>query len=243
MKRIKLTFCYDGSKFFGSQTQNNKHIPTVIGKMQDAFLKLGINQLLYASGRTDKGVHALNQVCHIDIPDYFHDIRKLRHNLNRVIMPTIYIKNIEFIDEEFHARFSAKAKLYRYIIAHDRFNPLKADYCLFWPKLDAKALHKNSQIFTGTHDFGYFKKQGSETKTDIRTIYKAGAYRYKQYTILYFLGNSFLRSQIRMMCDFLLKIENHNLTTDDLIMQLGKQALISKSPVEPQGLYLSKIFY
>ncbi|MDX1809898.1 MAG: tRNA pseudouridine(38-40) synthase TruA [Sulfurospirillaceae bacterium] len=243
MKRIKITFSYDGSKFFGSQIQKNKQMPTVIGVMQKAFLKLGIDQSLQASGRTDRGVHALNQVCHVDIPTYFSNLEKLRININKMIHPAVFIKKIEFIDKDFHARFSAKMRLYRYLISHDKFNPFMADYCIFKPDLDTRSLYDNSQLFVGTHDFGYFRKEGSETKTDIRTIYKTGAYRYKNNTIIYFLGNSFLRSQIRMMCDFLLKIENHSLTKDDLSMQLEKKTLISKSPLEPQGLYLSKIFY
>ncbi len=242
-KRVKITFSYDGSKFFGSQIQNGKQKATVMGVLQEAFRSLHVNNIPQASGRTDKGVHALNQVFHIDIPHYCFDLDKLKRNLNHMIMPFIYIKQIKFTTFDFHARFSAKKRLYRYIVSHDKFNPFLANYCVFLPELDANVLNQNAKEFIGKHDFKYFKKQGSITKNDTRMIYQSGAYRYKSYTILYFLGNSFLRSQIRMMCSFLFKIEKKSLNNDDLRQQLNLISKIDTSLVPAHGLYLSKIYY
>ncbi|WP_331773961.1 tRNA pseudouridine(38-40) synthase TruA [Sulfurospirillum sp. 1612] len=243
MQRIKLTLCYDGAKFFGSQTQNNNKMPTIMGSLQDAFSLLGITSHLQASGRTDRNVHALHQVCHIDIPLYFKDLMKLKKSLNKLVKPYIYIEKIEHVSADFHARFSAKMRLYRYIISHNQYNPTQADYVLFLPKLDASSMHHNAQYFVGTHDFGYFKKKGTPTKTDIRTIYKAGAYAYRNHTIIYFLGSSFLRTQVRFMCDFLLKIEQQSATQEDLRKQINQDARINMTPAPAQGLYLCRIFY
>ena len=218
-------------------------MPTIIGQLQDAFSTLGVKNPLQASGRTDRGVHALHQVCHIDIPLYFTDLTKLQKSLNKLIKPYIYIDKIEDVSANFHARFSAKMRLYRYIISHNKYNPIQADYVLFLSKLDVSSLHNSAQCFVGTHDFGYFKKKGTPTKTDIRTICKAGAYTYQNYTIIYFLGSSFLRTQVRFMCDFLLKIEQQVATKKDLYRQINQEARINMTPVPAQGLYLCRIFY
>jgi len=241
LKKIKITFSYDGSKFYGSQIQKQKI--TVIGEIQRAFKALHVEQNIKVSGRTDRGVHALNQVCHLHIPEYLSDLGKLKQNLNHMVKPYIYIKNIEFTNDEFHARYSAKKRLYRYAISHNNYNLFYADLCLFSPFLDANSMHKNAQEFLGIHDFKYFKKNGSKTKNDIREIYKCGAYSFKNHTILYFLGNSFLRSQVRMMCDFLIKIEQKKLSLVNLKEQVNTIKFKSNSLVPPNGLYLSKIYY
>jgi len=240
-KKIKITFSYDGSKFFGSQIQSQ--YKTVMGEIQNAFKMLHVEQNILVSGRTDRGVHALNQVCHLHIPGYLVDLQKLRQNLNQMIKPYIYIKKLEFVNDEFHARFSAKKRLYRYVISHNNYNPFYADFCLFIPYLNTDSMHKNAQEFKGIHNFKYFKKNGSDTKNDIREIYKCGAYSFKNHTVLYFLGNSFLRSQVRMMCDYLINIEQKKLSLTNLKEQLKTIKKASTSLVPPNGLYLSKIYY
>ncbi len=243
MKKIKIIFSYDGSKFFGSQVQKGSSVPTVMGAFQKAFDTLGIKEAVIVSGRTDKGVHALNQVCHLLIPHYFFNLDKLKKSLNHLLMPYIYIKNIKFTDLDFHARFSAKKRLYRYIVSHMSYNPIFANYCTFMPKFDIYLLNNSLKEFEGIHNFKYFKKQGSQTANDTRIIFKAFAYQQKEYTIINFLGNSFLRSQIRMMCDFLFKIEKGSLSKKELKEQLNTQKKISTSPAPAQSLYLSRIFY
>ena len=241
-KRVKIIFSYDGSKFFGSQIQKHEK-QTVMGRLQRAIKTLGIDKIAQSSGRTDRGVHALNQVCHLDIPNHFLNLNKLRKNLNYLVMPYIYIKSIAFVNSNFHARFSAKKRLYRYIVSHKPYNPIFADYYCFMPSIDLDILNENIKEFEGSHNFSYFKKQGSITHNDTRTIYRAFAYQKKGYTIINFLGNGFLRSQIRIMCDFLFKIQRGELGKEDLIQQLRveKKEQISLAP--PAGLYLSRIYY
>jgi len=241
-KRVKIIFSYDGSKFFGSQIQrHNKQ--TVMGTLQKAIKTLGIDKIAYSSGRTDRGVHALNQVCHLDIPNYFFNLDKLRKNLNHFVMPYIYIKSIAFVNSNFHARFSAKKRLYRYMVSHKSYNPIFADYYSFMPAMNLNILNESIKEFEGIHDFSYFKKQGSITHSNTRIIYKAFAYQKDNYTIINFLGNSFLRSQIRIMCDFLFKIEKGEYKKDDLKKQLNLQNKQQISLAAPNGLYLSRIYY
>jgi len=241
-KRVKIIFGYDGSKFFGSQIQRHGE-PTVMGALQKAIKTLGIDKVAQPSGRTDRGVHALNQVCHLDIPSHFFNLDKLRKNLNHFVMPYIYVKDITFVDLNFHARFSAKKRLYRYIVSHKPYNPLFADYCSFMPAMNLNILNENIKEFEGIHDFSYFKKQGSITHSDTRIIYKAFAYQKDNYTIINFLGNSFLRSQIRIMCDFLFKIERGKLKKEELQEQLKLENKLQVSLAPSEGLYLSRIYY
>ena len=93
------------------------------------------------------------------------------------------------------------------------------------------------------HNFKNFKKEGTPTNSDERIIYKAGAYKYKNFYIVYFLGNGFLRSQVRMMSDFALKVEKEKLSLTQLKEQLECKKIHSRSLIRPNGLYLSKIHY
>ncbi|MFK5880915.1 MAG: tRNA pseudouridine(38-40) synthase TruA [Sulfurospirillum sp.] len=242
-KRVKIIFSYDGAAFFGSQIQKKSNIPTVMGNFQIALNALGINTVSQASGRTDKSVHACNQVCHLDISKHFYDLDRLKKILNHHLKPYIFIKDIRFVNPDFHARFNAKKRLYRYIVSHSLYNPLQTNYVTFMPKFDLHRLNSSIKTFEGTHNFAYFKKKGSDTSSDIRIIYKAYAYKHKQYTVINFLGNSFLRSQIRLMCGFLFGIEKGKLSTEDLENQLNLKHKIYTNPAPPHALYLSRIFY
>ena len=242
-KRIKIIFSYDGSQFFGSQIQNKSKTKTVMGTFQKAINRLDICDTAIASGRTDRGVHALNQVCHIDIPKHFFKLDRLKEALNRHLLPQIFIKDIRFVKSDFHARFSAKKRLYRYIISHYTYNPMQANYVAFMPKLNKETLNNSLEEFKGVHNFKHFKKNGSKTHSDTRTIYKAFSFSYKKYTVIDFLGDSFLRSQIRLMCSFLFKIDKGELEIKDLKEQLNLEKKIHLPPAPAQGLYLSRIYY
>jgi tRNA pseudouridine38-40 synthase len=104
-------------------------------------------------------------------------------------------------------------------------------------------LNEYAQIFVGFHNFEYFKKLGGGATKDERTIFKAGAYRYKNLIIIYFLGDAFLRSQVRMMCGSLLKVCHNELSLDDLIEQRERRMKVSTTLIPACGLYLSKVFY
>ncbi|DAB31487.1 MAG TPA: tRNA pseudouridine(38-40) synthase TruA [Sulfurospirillum sp. UBA11407] len=234
---------YDGSHFNGFQIQNeDTKTKTVAGVLTKALLRLGIESKVVGSGRTDKGVHALSQVCHIDIPSFWENLSLLHRNLNRLIAPHILIKSIEKTSDAFHARFSAKKRLYRYILTTNS-SPFYHAYTLHVKSVDTKTLDTTLKNFVGIHNFGFFKKNGSDNGSDIREIYKAGAYEYKGFIIVYFLGNGFLRSQVRLMVDFALKINQGKFCNTNLKEQLELQKRYSSAKVSPNGLYLSKIYY
>jgi tRNA pseudouridine38-40 synthase len=98
-------------------------------------------------------------------------------------------------------------------------------------------------LFYGTHDFNYFSKNGSDPKSTIRTIYKIDLYKYNRYCVLRFQGNSFLRSQIRMMVEFIIKVSQEVYTKEQLLLQLQCKEKFSNQLASANGLYLSKIIY
>lgn len=244
MSRVKATLSYDGSRFNGFQIQNNSQkVTTIAGDITKALKSLHINTNLVASGRTDGGVHATAQVFHCELPKFWSDLRKLKDELNRLIEPNIYIKNIESVDRDFHARFSAKKRLYRYVIYSGEYQPFLSSYALHVRNIDTKKLDSILKNFTGVHNFKNFKKQGNTTNSDIREIFKTGAYSYNNMTIIYFLGSSFLRSQVRMMCSFAIKIMDKKLTCEELDKQLNSCKKYSTGVAPSSGLYLAKVYY
>ena len=215
---------------------------TVQGTLEKALEKLNIYSEVLHAGRTDRGVHALNQVISFKTPSFWNK-EKLLKELNKILHPNIHIKKIYNVDDDFNPRFDAKKRSYRYILNPD-FSPFNANYTTYYPKkIDLKLIKKALKLLEGQHDFEYFAKTGSNVNNYIRTIYKTDAYTYKNLTIIKIEGNGFLRGQIRIIVDFILKINENKLTFNDLKSQLYKKSLISKHLAPPNGLYLERIWY
>ena len=237
---VKAIISYDGSKFHGLQIQPN--VKTVIGEIDKTLKKIKIQTKITTSGRTDKGVHALNQVISFEIPDFWQ-CERLRDLLNKILLPEIYFKKIIQTKEDFNPRFNAKKRSYRYIISPVT-NPFIENYVTYYNKeINLQLLNKALQILKGTHDFEYFSKNGSDVNSHKREIFDAYAFRYKNKTIIKITGNSFLRGEIRIIVDFLFKINEGILTLEDLKAQVDKKKLINKHLAKPNGLYLERIWY
>lgn len=244
MQRVKVTLSYDGNFFNGFQRQrDNTQERTVAGTLEEALKRLNIHSSIIGAGRTDAGVHAFGQVVHFELPSFWHDIKKLHYHLNAFLHPHIHIKQIMPISHDFHARFNAKKRLYRYVLYDGAYQPFLSRYALHVKPLESQKLDAYAKLFTGFHNFGFFKKEGGGTTKEERTIFKAGAYRYNHVIVIYFLGDAFLRSQVRMMCDMILKVYEGILSPEDLIAQRDKQAKHSSTLAPACGLYLSRIYY
>lgn len=242
--RVKLEFSYDGSLFDGFQIQNkDTHVLSVAGAITKVLKALNITSNLVGSGRTDKNVHATNQVAHLDLPPFWSDIGKLQNSLNASLHPSIHIKKISKVQPDFHARFDATKRLYRYFCYEGEFQPFYSPYALHVKNIELKKLNKILQIFEGEHDFTHFKKEGSPTTHNRRVIFKARAYRYKNFIVISLLGNGFLRSQVRMIISACLKVLEGKINLEQLQEQLDLKKVYSRSLVSANGLYLSKIFY
>lgn len=235
--RVALHLAYNGTHFFGSQVQKET-AKTVLGELESVLCKLGIEQRVIASGRTDKGVHATMQVCHIDLPIFWSDTKKLKKVLNRMLCDAIHVKRIVHVNDDFHARYSAKKRAYRYIIKTTEKNPFENDFVTFRDAIDLENIRENIKLFIGEHDFKMFMKTGSDVQSTTRVIYKAFAYTHKSYIILYFEANGFLRSQIRLMVGALLQCSKQQIQE-----QLDCKKKYKFKPAPPNGLYLCKITY
>ncbi len=235
--RCALTLAYNGTSFLGSQTQKSSS-NTIFGNLEKVLQKINIDTKIVASGRTDKGVHATGQVCSFDIPKFWQDLDKLKDVLNKMLPKTIQVKSIKVADNDFHARYNAKKRVYRYIIKNTKSNPFENDFVSFYDNVNFKNIKQNIKLFVGEFDFVNFMKTGSDVKSTKREVYKAFAYKYDGYIVLNFEANGFLRSQIRLMVGALLKLDEK-----EIIEQLECKKNHKIKPAKCNGLYLSRIKY
>lgn len=201
--RLKLVFSYDGSKFQGSQTQ--PHENGVEDALGAALAHVGIFSKIISSSRTDKGVHANNQVVCVECGDHFKDFARLKALINRHAHPAVHVKFISRVQDCFHPRYDATARAYRYVINHGEFSPFLSPYETFLPKFDLNLANELLELFVGEHDFSAFMKLGSDVKSPVRRVSKAFCYERGERTIIVFKANGFLRAQVRLMVASVLK--------------------------------------
>ncbi|WP_198305948.1 tRNA pseudouridine(38-40) synthase TruA [Arcobacter vandammei] len=238
---LKFTISYDGSSFFGSQKQPNKL--TVEDELLKVFKSINIETKIILSGRTDKDVHASGQVFNCEIPEHWEDLNKLKQIINKRVNKSIKILKINRVDDDFHSRFWAKKRVYRYLITTKETTPFNQKYITYVKNIDETLIKEAIKEFIGIFDFEYFHKTGSEKEQTKREIFDAKFYKYKDIYVFKFEANSYLRSQIRLMVGFLLAINDKKLKIEDLKEQLNLKKHIFKTPANPNGLYLAKIKY
>ena len=238
---VKIKISYDGSLYLGSQKQPNKR--SVEDKLIEVFELLNIKSKIVLSGRTDKDVHATGQVFNIKIPAFWNNLNRLKKSLNHKLPLSIRVLSIKEVDDAFHSRFHAKKRVYRYLISTKQINPFFANYITYVEKIDEEKIKESIKLFIGVHDFEYFHKKGSDKENLIREIYHTSFYKYKDIYVFTFEANSYLRSQIRLMVGFLLKISEGKLNKEDLLLQLKKKKNLHKIPTKANGLYLAKVKY
>lgn len=239
--RVKAIISYDGSVFLGFQKQKST-TKTVMYALNKALNSLHIDDEVVGSGRTDAGVHASGQVIHFDLPSYWQDLSKLTLNLNRKLKH-IHIKHISQTSPDFHARFSAKKRLYRYLFKTSKPSVFEENYISYYPPFDSDKLNEALECFVGKHDFNYFRKTGSVTHTTIREIYMSRYKSHQHYHAIYFQANGFLRSQVRMMIDISMKYARGELSLNAVKEQIETKKKYNTTLAPPEGLYLAKILY
>lgn len=239
--RVKAIIAYDGSCFFGFQKQTSTP-KTVTSAIEEALHSLQIYSPIVGSGRTDAGVHATGQVIHFDLPKFWKDIEKLKLNLNRKLKE-IQFKHISIAPHDFHARFSAKKRVYRYVFKTKEPSVFEKRYIAYYPEFNKDLLFQALLSFEGEHDFNYFHKTGTVTHTTIRTIYRTNYREHNGYHYIYFQANGFLRSQIRMMVETAMLCAREKLALEQLQEQLTCRKKHVTKLAPSQGLYLARILY
>ena len=239
--RVKAVLSYDGSCYQGFQKQTSTQ-NTITSAIENALVSLHIHSPITGSGRTDAGVHATGQVIHFDLPDFWDDLAKLNCTLNRKLTD-ISFKHISKVDDDFHARFSAKKRVYRYVFKTQKPSVFEQKYVSYYQEFNSELLIKALKAFEGKHDFNFFRKTGSITHTTVREIYYTKYVERKGYHFIYFQANGFLRSQVRMMVNMAMSCATNAMTLTQLKEQLYCQKKHSTKLAPPEGLYLANIFY
>jgi tRNA pseudouridine38-40 synthase len=246
MQRIKCVISYDGSAFLGYQVQPNGR--TVQAEIEAALKKMhkGENIRVYASGRTDAGVHAVGQVIHFDSP-YRIPANKWKIALNSLLPEEIAILHVQFVSSDFHARFDVIKKEYRYKISLDRDrNVFMRNYQAYFPyNLDYISMKEAIKYFVGTHDFTSFCSAKTEVEDRVRTIYEIEFFEDAHNVLVFrFVGNGFLYNMVRIMVGTLLEVGQGMKKPEEILGILEQRDRTKAGKTAPgNGLYLWKVSY
>jgi tRNA pseudouridine38-40 synthase len=245
MKNIKLLIEYDGTNYNGWQRQANAL--SIQQVLEEALFKLtGEDTTLIGSGRTDSGVHAKGQVANFFTkssipPDRFS------YAINALLPPDIRILHSREVPMDFHARYSAVAKRYKYSIFMRPHAPAigRNYYYHIVDILDADAMNEAARYIIGTHDFKAFQSAGSGVKDTVRTVYEA-CWKLEPPCCLYFYikGNGFLYNMVRILVGTFIEIGRHKMEPADMksILESGERENAGPT-APPHGLCLERVYY
>ena len=227
----------------GFQIQNA--LPTIELELDKAFYKLCNEEVkIYPSGRTDRYVHAVGQVFHVDLNSTIPP-KGVQKGLNSFLPNDIYIKDCVIVEDSFHARFSAIKKEYRYYINTKEYNPLTLRYMPYIPNLDVAVMKDATKLLIGTHDFkGFASASIDPRKSTIKTIYDIQVHVFEDHLEFRFLGDGFLKYQIRRMMGILVEIGKHHFEPSKITEILNsKNPCDSKYILDGCGVYLYNVVY
>jgi tRNA pseudouridine38-40 synthase len=245
MARYKLTLEYDGRGFVGWQRQDNG--PSIQQALEDAIERFsGERVAVTGAGRTDAGVHALGQVAHFDLAAA-RDPDEVFGALNYHLKPAaIAVLATEAADDDFHARFSAIGRRYRYRIVNRRA-PLTLSAGRAWwvpAALDAEAMNEAAQGLVGRHDFTSFRASQCQAKSPVKTLDSLVVARRGEVIEILASARSFLHNQVRNMVGSLALVGEGKWTGADLAAALAARDRTAAGPcAPPEGLYLVAVDY
>ena len=245
MTRYLLRIEYDGTPFWGWQRQEDGL--TVQGVLETGAEKLnGTPTLVYGAGRTDAGVHATGQAAHIDLRA---DIpaRKIADALNAHLRPhPVCVLSAQPVPDEFHARFDATKRFYRYTIINRRAD-LTLDHGLAWRvpyALDETAMSKAAKHLLGQHDFSTFRDTQCQSRTPVKTLDALEVTRTGDRIEITCSALSFLHKQVRSMVGSLVEVGRGQREPGWIADILGAEDRTKCGPVAPpDGLYLEAVYY
>jgi len=246
MKNILIRITYDGTNYSGFQVQDNA--VTIQEKLEQALALIYKQTVRIAgAGRTDAGVHARGQAASFRAPFEIAPER-LPHALNALLPPDVVVTGAAEVTDEFHARYSAKSKLYSYCLDRAVFpQVMKRLYSWHLPgPLDLKALSLAARLFEGTHDFKGFQASGSRVSDTRRTIYRVETREYpgKNLLVLYFEGDGFLYRMVRLITGTLIRAGWGKVSQADIEKALQGSDFSAAGPsAPPWGLCLEKVEY
>lgn len=240
--KFLISISYDGSKYHGLQKLNGKktvqgELETVLSKMNESFVSVK------AAGRTDKGVHAFDQKCHFELNKETTPY-KLKYYLNRSTSNYLYVNSCDVIeDDDFHARFSVKSKIYLYKINTGSYDAIRNDYIMNYNKdLDLDIMKRNARYFVGAHNYKAFVTGKHETYDSIIDYIKID--KLGDEISIEIKGKAFYTHMIRNIVYILVLAGSHNIDDDTILKMLNTgERVIEYCPAPAGGLYLKEIIY
>ena len=245
-RRLKLIVAYDGTPFAGWQSQS--HGNTIQDHLERAFERIaGRPVRVHGAGRTDAGVHALAQCGHVDVPNKLSSPARWREALNSLLPPAIRVVSCRHVSNDFHARLSAKGKIYRYRIwCSPVLPPFEHRRAWHLPhSLDLKILQKAARYFVGTHDFAVFAaNRGKKEESTIRTIYSVRARQKGRCITIEVDGDGFLYKMVRLIAGSLVKCALGKIRLEEIVARLKSgQAGAARFAAPAEGLFLVRVRY
>lgn len=195
--RLTMGVEYDGTRFCGFQRL--KHAASVQQAIEDALGKVaGAPVHIYASGRTDSGVHATRQVIHFD-PPVQRTEKAWIFGANTNLPRDVAVRWVKPVSDDFHSRLGALARRYRYLFLNQISRPVMERHNVTWCRdpLDADAMHRAAQVLVGEHDFSSFRAAGCQSKSPWRQMHFVEVKRYGPLVVIDIQGNAFLHHMIR----------------------------------------------
>jgi tRNA pseudouridine38-40 synthase len=256
-RRLKLIIAYDGAPFAGWQSQSHRN--TVQDRLERAFERVtGGATRVHGSGRTDAGVHALAQCAHVDLAKKLLPAERWVEALNALLPSAIRVLRCRYVSTDFHARLSAKGKIYRYRIWNASVLP-PFEYRRAWHvtrPLDLKVLKSAARHFVGTHDFAGFaanrgksanrtdSSRGEPERSTVRTINSVRLLQKGHCLTIEFAGNGFLYKMVRLMVGALVNCALGKMRTQEISARLESTELSSPRFAAPaEGLFLVRVRY
>jgi tRNA pseudouridine38-40 synthase len=244
MRTLKLVLEYDGFEYCGWQVQED--VPTIQGVLEEALTTiLGQRVRVQGAGRTDAKVHALGQVasfqCASSLPT-----AALQRGLNSLLPRDVVVYDVQDAPADFHARFSARGKVYAYRILNRPVRaPLRLRYVWHLPHtLDVPAMMVAGTFLQGTHDFASFQATGSAVNTTERTLTALTITREDDEVVLSCTANGFLRHMVRNIVGTLVEVGHGTRMPIDIKRIIdGRDRRLAGATAPPQGLYLVKVLY
>jgi tRNA pseudouridine38-40 synthase len=245
VRNIKLTIEYDGTAYHGWQIQ--PALRTIQGLVREQIVQITQQEVnLIGAGRTDAGVHALAQVASFKTENMI-DLLSLQRGLNGLLPPDIVVTSAEEVGEKFHARFSARSKVYEYHILNQPYpSAILRDYAWFIPhELDLPSMKRCGKLLIGSRDFSSFRASGDESRHSMREVIRLEIERREGNLIVIVIeANAFLREMVRSIVGTLVDVGRGKTSFSEFKEIFGAQDRRRAGMTAPaQGLFLVEVKY
>jgi tRNA pseudouridine38-40 synthase len=244
VRTLKLTLAYDGTSYVGWQRQAAGE--SIQGLLERALMPFdGTPIVVHGAGRTDAGVHALGQVASLQFAPA-HDPATVLKALNARLPVDVRVLAVEVVPDDFHARFSATGKTYRYQIRNAPIaNPFERlyEWHLSEP-LDIPAMQQAARALVGRHDFAAFQSAGTEVSSTVRTMHRAEVRGENDVLTFEISGDGFLRHMVRALAGTLVDVGRGTRAPENMARLLGGAARSDAgATAPPHGLFLMSVHY